>query len=67
MKFKRADKSMEDYERRRSAYFKHLCATMPANKARAELMIDWMRENSPFEPHEQLANLRRALIRAERH
>lgn len=67
MRFKRADKSKADYERRRRAYFKHLCATMPANKERAELMMEWMRENSPYEPSEQLANLRRALFGDERH
>jgi hypothetical protein len=62
MKFKGSDKSLDDYVRRRTAYFTHMCVTMPANKERAKLIAEWMRENSPYEPHERLNNLRRALF-----
>lgn len=60
MKFKRGDKSLADYRRRQEAYFKHLCASEPESEERAHKMNEWMRKNSPFEPHEQLRNLRRA-------
>lgn len=67
MKFQRSDTSLEDYARRRAAYFKHLCETEPPTQARARKMLDWMDENSPFEPHEKIANLLRAIWGDERH
>lgn len=67
MKFKASDTCIEDYHRRRDAYIGWLTATEPPSKARARKMLEWMKANSPYEPHEQMQNLRRAIYGDERH
>ena len=67
MKFVGTDTCLEDYERRRGAYIKWLVATEPPTKERARKIIEWMQANSPYEPHEKLKNLQRAIYGDERH
>jgi hypothetical protein len=66
MKFKATDTCFEDYARRRDAYLKHVTRTIPKLKDRYILIEEWIDENSPWEPHEKLQNLRRAIFGDEK-
>lgn len=67
MKFKGSDTCIEDYRRRRDALIKYLETKEPNVNKRARLILQWLDENSPYEPHEQALNFKRALFGDERH
>lgn len=67
MKFKRSDTCLEDYKTRRAAFIKHVTRTERTWKGRHDRIKEWMDENSPYEPHEKLKNLQRAIYGDERH
>lgn len=67
MKFKGSDRCIEDYQLRRDALIKHVMKTERTWKARHDKITDWMDDNSPYESHEKLKNLHRALYGDDRH
>lgn len=67
MKFVPPDTCYADYTRRRSAFIKHISATEPDMKRRAQRIRLWFEQNSPWEPHEKLENLKRAIFGGKRH
>lgn len=57
MKLKPQDASYEDYVHRRAGFLKQgILEKLTMDEKRA-----WLEENSPWEPHEKLQNLLRAL------
>lgn len=67
MKFIAPDTSLEDYQRRRSAFLKWVIETEPNMKIRCERIESWIDDNSPYSASEKLQNLRRGLFGDERH
>lgn len=67
MKFVPPDTSIEDYRIRRAAFLKWATENLPNMKERCERVSTWLDDNSPYEPHEKMKNLQRALYGDERH